>query len=280
MNVPQKVPKGWSLTGKNGVMDRKIFSLEITNVSIGTDPTTCNIVYPAGTLGIAQLHCQLIWKNGGWLVVSFGNTGTWLNGNLLKNGQAVPINPGDMLSLANSGNNFVLKYNLVLTPQDQSETNQSKGAGNSSSESWRGPSTPPPPPPTNERNTWENIKETFFSFKGRLNREPYILRTLALFLVNSVNWAILSYIDTIPANQLNNLGIGIVIALLIFCVICIVASISLGTRRLHDTNHSGWWWLTSFVPFLNFYTVYLLYFKKGTEGYNRFGSDPLAQGRT
>lgn len=277
MTVHQTVPKGWSLTGKNGAMDGKIFSLEITNVSIGTDPTTCNIVYPADTLGIAQLHCRLIWKDNGWLVVSFGDSGTWLNDNLLKNGQAVPINPSDTLSLANSGNNFILKYNLVLTPQDQSETNQSKRSGNLSKESWKGSSTPPPPP---EEDTLKNIKEKFFSFKGRLNREPYILRTLALTLLSSVNWAILSYIDTIPANQLNNLGIGIVIALLIFWVICVVASISLGTRRLHDTNHSGWWWLTGFVPFLNFYTIYLLYFKKGTEGDNRFGSDPLAQGRT
>ena len=257
MTVPQTVPKGWSLTGKNGAMDGKIFSLEITNVSIGTDPTACNIVYPADTLGIAQLHCQLIWKDDGWLVVSFGDSGTWLNDNLLKNGQVVPVSPGDTLSLANSGNNFILKYNLVLEPVSP-------------------PPPPPPPPPTNERDTWENIKEKFFRFKGRLNREPYILRTLALIVVNSVNWAILSYIDTIPANQLNNLGIGIVIALLIFWVICIVASISLCTRRLHDTNHSGWWWLTGFVPFLNFYTIYLLYFKKGTTGNNRFGPDPLA----
>ncbi|MBO4779489.1 MAG: FHA domain-containing protein, partial [Selenomonadaceae bacterium] len=107
MIVSQTVPKGWTLTGKDGTMDGKIFSLEITNVSIGTDPTTCNIVYPAGTLGIEQLHCQLIWKNDGWLVVSFGDTGTWLNDNLLKNRQATPINPGDTLSLANSGNNFI-----------------------------------------------------------------------------------------------------------------------------------------------------------------------------
>lgn len=277
MTVHQTVPKGWSLMGKSGAMDGKIFSLEITNVSIGTDPTTCNIVYPANTLGIAQLHCQLIWKNDGWLVVSFGDTGTWLNDSLLKNGQAVSINPGDTLSLANSGNNFILKYNLVLTPQNQSETNLSKRSGNSSSESWRSSATPPSPP---EKDTWTKLKENFFSFKGRLNREPYILRTLVLILVNSVNWAILSYIDTIPANQLNNLGVGIVIALLIFWVICIVVAFSLSTRRLHDTNHSGWWWLTSFVPFLNFYTIYLLYFKKGTEGNNRFGSDPLAQGRT
>lgn len=254
MNVPQKVPKGWSLTGKNGVMDRKIFSLEITNVSIGTDPTTCNIVYPAGTLGIAQLHCQLIWKNGGWLVVSFGNTGTWLNGNLLKNGQAVPINPGDMLSLANSGNNFVLKYNLVLEPV-----------------------SPPPPP---EEDKLKNIKEKFFSFKGRLNRKAYFSRVLPICFINYANVRTLQYIDTIPANQLNNLGVSIVIALLIIVIVFCVAGLSLTVRRLHDTNHSGWWYLTAFIPLFNFYTIYLMYFKKGTEGYNRFGSDPLAQGRT
>ena len=256
MTVPQTVPKGWSLTGKNGAMDGKIFSLEIANVSIGTDPTTCNIVYPANTLGIAQLHCRLIWKDDGWLVVSFGDSGTWLNDNLLKNGQAVPISPGDTLSLANSGNNFILKYNIILEPVS--------------------PPPPPPPPPTNERDTWENIKEKFFSFKGRLNRKPYLLRLTLVFFIECVDWAVLAYLNEIPANQLNNLGISIIIVLLFLWIVCCVSTFALDIRRFHDTDHSGWWVLTLFIPIVQIYGMYLLAFKKGTPGDNRFGPDPLS----
>lgn len=48
-----------------------------------------------------------------------------------------------------------------------------------------------------------------------------------------------------------------------------VPSIAVAVRRLHDTGHSGWWIL---VPF---YNIYLL-FKKGDEGYNEYGEDPIA----
>lgn len=246
MTIPQMVPKGWSLTGKNGAMDGKVFSLEITNVSIGTDPTTCNIVYPTGTLSIAQLHCQLIWKDNGWLVVSFGDSGTWLNDNLLKNGQAVPINPGDTLSLANSGNNFILKHNLVLEPVS--------------------PPPPPPPQPTNEHDPWNDIKKKFFSYEGRLNREPFILRVLVLCILSGIMGCLVNAIFNASIRDQ---------AYLLLTLPFSVSGIMLTIRRLHDTNHSGWWWFTCLIPFLNFYTIYLMYFKRGTTGDNRFGADPL-----
>jgi uncharacterized membrane protein YhaH (DUF805 family) len=47
-----------------------------------------------------------------------------------------------------------------------------------------------------------------------------------------------------------------------------IAGLAVGVRRLHDTGHSGWWAL---VPF---YNIYLLV-KKGTEGYNEYGEDPI-----
>ena len=258
MTVHQTVPKGWSLMGKSGAMDGKIFSLEITNVSIGTDPTTCNIVYPANTLGIAQLHCQLIWKNDGWLVVSFGDTGTWLNDNLLKNGQAVSLNPGDTLSLANSGNNFIMKYNLVLEPHtDNSASDSSERSVTPSTHSS----------PTNEYDTWENIKEKFFNYEGRLNRKPFILRVLVICILSGIIGCIV--------NEIFNASIRDQACFLLTLPLS-VSGVMLTIRRLHDTDHSGWWWFTGLIPFLNFYTIYLVYFKRGTSGDNRFGADPLA----
>lgn len=248
MTAPQTIPKGWSLTGKNGAMDGNVYSLEFTNVLIGTDSNTCSIVYPAGTLGIEPQHCQLTWKNDCWYVISLADSGTWLNDKLLKKGNAVPINPDDRLSLANAGNNFIIKQNNI---------------------------SPPPP----QQDTWTKFKENFLTHKGRLNREAYLLRIIAIGLINMVNWAILLYLDKIPANRLNALGEGIIIALLILWLICVVIALKLDIRRLHDTDHSGWWVLTCFIPFVNFYTLYLLIFKKGTEGDNRFGSDPLNQRR-
>ena len=271
MTAPQTVPKGWRLIGKNGTMNGKIFSLEITNISIGTDPTVCNIVYSAGTLGIAQLHCKLIWEDNRWLVISFGDSGTWLNDNLLKNGQAVPLNSGDTLSLANSGNNFILEHNIVLTPQDRPETNQSKN-DDSSGKSSEEHSTSSAP----EKNTWTKLKEKFFSYNGRLNREPYILRITAVTLVYIADLTALLYIDTIPTRELTDFGFFLGIVLLIALIILAGSIFCLAIRRLHDLDKSGWWVLLSFVPIINFVLGLYLMFKKGMEGNNRFGSDPLA----
>ncbi|CAB3759096.1 hypothetical protein GQ57_20245 [Burkholderia sp. MSh2] len=49
----------------------------------------------------------------------------------------------------------------------------------------------------------------------------------------------------------------------------LIPSVAVGVRRMHDTDHSGWWLL---CPVVNL--VYL--FIPGTVGENRFGDDPKA----
>lgn len=46
-------------------------------------------------------------------------------------------------------------------------------------------------------------------------------------------------------------------------------SIAVGVRRMHDTNHSGWWII---VPIVSVVFAVM----EGTRGENRFGSDPKA----
>ena len=46
-------------------------------------------------------------------------------------------------------------------------------------------------------------------------------------------------------------------------------SIAVGVRRMHDTNHSGWWLLCPIVNLIFACT-------EGTRGENRFGADPKA----
>lgn len=53
----------------------------------------------------------------------------------------------------------------------------------------------------------------------------------------------------------------------IYSLAVLLPSIAVGVRRMHDTDHSGWWII---VPIMNL--VYAL--TEGTRGPNRFGSDP------
>lgn len=56
---------------------------------------------------------------------------------------------------------------------------------------------------------------------------------------------------------------------LVVLVALLLPLLSVSTRRLHDTDHSGWFQLLNLVPLGNFYVLYLNV-KAGTGGANRF----------
>jgi len=45
-------------------------------------------------------------------------------------------------------------------------------------------------------------------------------------------------------------------------------------RRLHDTNHSGWWIFISLVPLVGQFVLLRFLIKDGDPGPNRFGPNP------
>ena len=52
-------------------------------------------------------------------------------------------------------------------------------------------------------------------------------------------------------------------------------SIAVGSRRLHDTNRSGFFLLISFIPFIGGLVLLFFLIPEGTKGKNKFGPDPL-----
>ena len=54
----------------------------------------------------------------------------------------------------------------------------------------------------------------------------------------------------------------------------VIAGLSLSVRRLHDIDRTGWWFLIIFTIIGIFVLIYWAC-KKGDEGENRFGSNPL-----
>jgi uncharacterized membrane protein YhaH (DUF805 family) len=51
--------------------------------------------------------------------------------------------------------------------------------------------------------------------------------------------------------------------------------LAVSIRRLHDTDHSGWWILLGFVPLIGAIVLLVWFCSRGTIGDNRFGPDPL-----
>ena len=95
----------------------------------------------------------------------------------------------------------------------------------------------------------EAIQEFFTKyadFNGRTTRKNYWMVVLALFLVSfaiSFFFGMLSFITGLDFFSRIASGISGLISLA-----TLVPSIAIATRRLHDTNKSGWYQLIAFVP--------------------------------
>jgi uncharacterized membrane protein YhaH (DUF805 family) len=50
----------------------------------------------------------------------------------------------------------------------------------------------------------------------------------------------------------------------------LVTNIALAVRRLHDSNHTGWWWWIGFVPLVGWIVAIVFYLLPGTPGPNRY----------
>ncbi|WP_105614339.1 DUF805 domain-containing protein [Vallitalea okinawensis] len=121
----------------------------------------------------------------------------------------------------------------------------------------------------------KKLINTFFSFKGRINRLAYFGYGCVLFAY----WLIIYLILMLSEPTTVELIIFLVLMILPF-----VSSTSLHVRRLHDLNHSGWWAIVIFIGVLSIPVIsniisliagIYLTFWKGTDGPNDYGNDPL-----
>lgn len=116
------------------------------------------------------------------------------------------------------------------------------------------------------------IKQDYFSFEGRLNRKPYIIRSFIIFAAMFILF-LLSYI--LFGNEYGYSSTPEDICDTLVVLAAIVANLSISVRRLHDLDKTGWLFLINFVPLLNVALEVYLIFVKGTEGPNQYGPDPL-----
>ena len=70
----------------------------------------------------------------------------------------------------------------------------------------------------------------------------------------------------------------IILTALPFSIFGVIVNVNLIVKRLHDRDHSGWFYLISLIPLIGgIWLLIELGFLPGTEGANRFGEDPLAR---
>lgn len=99
------------------------------------------------------------------------------------------------------------------------------------------------------------VLKKYAVFKGRARRKEYWLFVLINFLITIA----FGYLD-------NVLGTNPLLSL-VYALVLMLPSIAVAVRRLHDSDHRGWWLL---VPIVGL--VFLFF--DGTPGNNRFGPSP------
>jgi uncharacterized membrane protein YhaH (DUF805 family) len=117
-------------------------------------------------------------------------------------------------------------------------------------------------------NEFLKVVKNYVGFSGRAGRREYWM----FFLVYILIYFGLAILTAIMPNMLAKL-LGLVTV--VFAVGLFIPSVAVGVRRLHDTDHSGWWMLLMIVPLAGLYILYLLIIE-GTNGANRFGESPVA----
>jgi uncharacterized membrane protein YhaH (DUF805 family) len=116
-------------------------------------------------------------------------------------------------------------------------------------------------------NEFLKVVKNYVGFSGRAGRREYWMFVLVYMLI----YIGLAILTAIMPNMLAKL-LGLVT--LVFAIGLLIPSIAVGVRRLHDSDHSGWWMLLMLVPLAGLYVLYLLIIE-GTSGSNRFGESPV-----
>jgi uncharacterized membrane protein YhaH (DUF805 family)/type II secretory pathway pseudopilin PulG len=109
------------------------------------------------------------------------------------------------------------------------------------------------------------VLKKYAVFSGRARRKEYWM----FFLFNVIIAYVFGFAVGLLGAHTGLSGASILTLTQIYTLATLIPSIAVGVRRMHDTDHSGWWLL---FPIVNL--VFLC--THGKRGDNRFGSDPKA----
>ena len=103
--------------------------------------------------------------------------------------------------------------------------------------------------------------DNVLNFNGRASLSAYWWYALGLFIV--------SVVISIISAVIGVLGLTLLLDVVSFVIG--LTGLSVGVRRLHDSDKTGWLLLLSFIPILGWIAVIVLLVLPATPGPNRFG---------
>ena len=108
----------------------------------------------------------------------------------------------------------------------------------------------------------------YLDFNGRSSRAEVWWFVLFLWVAT----IILIIVDALTGTYNVAAGRGLLSGL--FGLATLIPSITLGARRLHDINRTGWWQLLWFLPVIGWIILIVWAIFRGDEGDNKYGTNP------
>lgn len=118
------------------------------------------------------------------------------------------------------------------------------------------------------------VTKNYANFKGRASRKEYWLFVLATAIISVVIALIKISGLAIPFVNAHVIA-SMTILDVLFQVFIFIPSLAIVVRRLHDIGKSGWFYLIAFIPIVGWILIIIWACRKGQDGSNRFGSNPL-----
>ena len=117
-------------------------------------------------------------------------------------------------------------------------------------------------------NWYLEVLKKYADFSGRARRKEYWFFTLFNVIVSIV----LTLGDALIGTFSEEAGLGLLSGL--YSLAVFIPGLAVTVRRLHDTDHSGWWMLISFVPCVGFIILLVFLLTDSTPGHNQYGPSP------
>jgi uncharacterized membrane protein YhaH (DUF805 family) len=108
------------------------------------------------------------------------------------------------------------------------------------------------------------VLKKYAVFEGRATRKEYWM----FFLYNFLIALILGFILGIFRQP------SLMFLVWIYDLAVLIPGIAVAIRRLHDTNHSGWWVLIGLIPIIGQIWILILLVSDSTPGDNKYGPNP------
>lgn len=105
-------------------------------------------------------------------------------------------------------------------------------------------------------------------FKGRARRKEYWF----FILFNLIASLVLTVVDFMTGTLDVELGMGLLSGL--YSLAILIPSLAVTVRRLHDTDHTGWWLLIGLVPLIGAIVLLIFTLQDSKPGDNQYGANP------